>query len=221
MAVQYFSQYKDLNIANENLPENMIIIPEKKISKEDAINFLRWHYEGTKYDKTDNYHLESPHLTTERTICSKLAQSAAVAQLRGFLPNQIGGCLWLAFGSPCTSAFLPWYLGINDSPEVYDKAIDIYDEKKAFWRFKEISILSNANYKELYKIIRPIWENQEKEEFTLQSIIEKVALDTFNSDKEKVELFLNNYSNSWALRAYDKLNQLKKDCLTKLAEQNN
>jgi len=221
MSINYFAPSKSLKSMNEELPEHMVIIPDKKISKEDAMAFQRWHYEGTKFDTSNCYNLGSPHFTSEEVICNSHTQTSAVAQLRNWLPNEIGGCLWLTQGSPCTSVFVPWYVGITDTPDLYQDAIDKYDDRKAFWCFKEIGILVNTNYKELFKIIKPVWEAQEKEEFAIQSVIEKNALELYNKEEKHANTFLTNYSGSWALSAYYKLKSLKDKCLTKLAEKNN
>jgi len=217
MAVNYFAPSKKMASMEEEYPESMIIVPDRKISKEDCMAFQRWHYEGTEYDLTEGLQVGSPHFTTERTICRDYTQSCAVAQLRSWLPNEIGGCLWVAEGSPCTSVFIPWYLGITESPDVFQGATDQYDGEKAWWRFKTIAILSNANYPDLIKIIRPVWEAQEEEEFALQASVEKTALDLYQRGSGYARSFLTAYSSGWAMVAYNKSRELIDQCLTRLA----
>ena len=218
MAVNFFAPSKKITNLEEEFPEHMIIIPDHKVSKEDCMAFQRWHYEGTEVDLTEGYELGSPHNTPERVICNSFTQSCAVAQLRSWLPNEIGGCLWLTESTPCVSVFIPWYSGITKSPDVFQGATDRYDGEKAWWRFKTIAILANADYKNLIKVIKPVWETQEKEEFELQTDIEKTALEIYQKGASYVKPFLTNYSNAWALTAYNKTNMLINECLTTLAQ---
>lgn len=195
----------------------MIIVPDRKISKEDCMDFQRTHYEGTENDLTEGYELGSPHYTKNRTVCIARTQTCAVAQLRNWLPNEIGGCMWLTQATPCTSVFVPWYLGITETPDVYQGTTDRVVLDKAWWRFKAIVILADANYAKLVKVIQPVWEIQEKAEFALQADVEKTALELYQKGTNYVRPFLTNYSSSWALTAYDKADTLINECLRNLA----
>ena len=200
----------------EDLPAYMIFVPDKKVSVEDAMAWQRSHYEGTEFDTSNDYEI-CPHKTPERVICNISTMSCAVAQLRNWLPNEMA-CLWLTQGTPCTSVFVPWYLGNTDSPSVYQGATDRHDGEKAWWRFKTIAMLANANYAKLIKIIKPVWEAQEKDELALQETIEKTALELYQKGVNYTIPFLTNYSNAWALNAYYKTEKLIDDCLTVLAQ---
>lgn len=218
MAVNFFAPPKKITGMDEKYPDSMIIKPDKKVSVEDAMAFQRWHYEETPYDLTHGYKIGSPHFTKERTICRSYTQSAAVAQLRNWLPNEIGGCLWLAFATPCTSVYIPWYLGIKKTPEVYQGAIDEYDPITAWWSFKKLGMLANANYGELIQIIKPVWQAQEREELSLQSNIEETVLELYRENPKKARSFLTTYSCSWGMTAYSECRQLIQECLTNLAK---
>lgn len=219
MAVNYFASSKKITSFEEEYPESMIIVPDHKVSVEDVIGFQRWHYEGTDYDLTEGYKLGSPHFTKERTICCSTTVSSAIAQLRSWLPNEIGGCLWLAEATPCTSVFIPWYVGIIETPNVFQGATAVYDEKKAWWCFKKLGMLANANYGDLFQYIKPVWQAQEKEELALQSIIEKTALELYQKGSSYAKSFLTTYCSGWGMVAYNKCHQLIDECLTRLASE--
>jgi len=219
-ALQYFASSLDF-IGPEQVdqyPESMIFKPDRKVSKEDLMGFMRSHYEGTPFDKTEGYKRSSPHYVDYRTICVPHTQSCAIVQLRNWLPNDIGGCLWVAQGCPCTSVFVPWYLGINDSPGVYQGAIDKYDEGKTWWRFKLLGILASIDYKELSPKIRLAWESQEKQEIDLQVAIEKTAIELYEQDPAKARAFLTRHSGGWGSVAHEKAGELISECIRRLAE---
>lgn len=215
--INFFAPSRKMASMDEELPAHMIFVPDRKVSKEDLMAFERFHYEGTENDLTEGYELGDPHHTTNRVICVTSTQSSAVAQLRNWLPNEIGGVLWVTFSMPCTSVYQPWYLGITESPAVYQGATDKFDPEKAWWRFEEIGILANANYAQAFEIIKPVWEKQEKTLFALQEEIEKTALALYQKDPNDAAAYLTNYSNSWAMNSYEKTVMLKKAVLTNLA----
>ncbi|MFO8235206.1 MAG: C69 family dipeptidase [Bacteroidales bacterium] len=93
--------------------------PGRKLELEDFMNVLRNHYEGTQLneekDQVDNPH-HLPH-----TVCRNSTHKATVVQQRDYMPQEIGTVIWRALGQPCQSVFVPWYLGLTEIPEEYQK----------------------------------------------------------------------------------------------------
>jgi len=90
--------------------------PGKQIAAEDLMKILRDHYEGTAYDATDGYKNGTPNSTKFRTICTASTINAFVVSLNGKLPEPISVSVWLAFGKPDTTVFLPLYYGAEKLP---------------------------------------------------------------------------------------------------------
>ncbi|GAI07279.1 unnamed protein product, partial [marine sediment metagenome] len=124
-------------------------IPQNNVSVQALISVLRNHYEGTVYETTGN-----PHNNPKMTICSSTNQNGFVAQLRNWLPAEIGSVLWLAPRRPCTQPFIPWYCGIDSIAEGYarndyqtaleehfETTENIYEHVPtlAFWAFVEFA----------------------------------------------------------------------------------
>jgi len=192
--------------------------PEKKITKEMLMFIMRDHYEGTELDHTDNYKKENPHFTKERTLCRTNTQYTVIFQLRGWLPNEIGGVFWLALANPCTSVFVPWYSGIQETPQVYQVGNGTSDPQSAYWSFKRIGNLVNTNYQELIGDTKKTWESLEKRELAFEETIEKVALELYQKDRDLCLDFLTNYSNSCALEVYQKAQKMINELQTKLVK---
>ncbi len=213
MCLRTFAPSLGISSMEDEFPESMIFHPDKKVSKEELMTFMRTHYEGTEHDSTDGYRLGNPHHTPERTICTAATVSSVVAQLRGWLPTEIGSCLWVAQSSPCISVFVPWYLGIKDSPEVYRNSTDRYNPDSAWWRFKLLGMLANMNYKECIELIRRVWAEQEKDMLELQDSVEKTALELYEKAPDQARDYLTSYCFGWAMKAYERAGSLRNECI--------
>lgn len=204
-------------LAGKELPEDnnpLILIPQKKIIPRDIMRIFRDHYEGTEYDLTEGYKKGSPHHTTERVICTIYTDASTVAQLRNWLPPEIGAVLWLSTGTPCSSVYIPYYLGCQEFPHPYALLTKNYDRSNAYWTFNSLQNLVDRYYGKKMKLegkeIRAIdyvsgfWRDFEAKEFNMQAVVEKTALELYGKDKSMARDFLTSYSNALALKAYTK-----------------
>jgi dipeptidase len=173
---------------------------------------LRDHYEGTEYDPTNRYEKGSPHHTSERTICVMGTDASSVAHLRGWLPPEIGGVLWLSAGTPCSSVYIPYYLGVLDFPKPYGFLSDTYDRENGFWVFNSLENLVDRYYaekgrreksgKRAIDYVAGFWKDFEDGEFAMQPAVEKTALELYQKEKSLARSFLDTHSNALGLRAF-------------------
>ncbi len=101
--------------------------PGKQVTVEELIRILRDHYEGTEYDATDGYKTGTPNRTKFRTICTASTINSFVVSLNPGRPEPISVSIWLAFGKPDTTAFLPLYLGVENLPPGAGLGTDVHD----------------------------------------------------------------------------------------------
>lgn len=78
--------------------------PAHKMNVQDIINMLSIHR-----DRGENVH---PH-----NVCTNVTILSSVFQLRSWLPREIGCVMWNCPSRPCTEVFVPWYLGMEQTPE--------------------------------------------------------------------------------------------------------
>jgi len=190
----------------------LTVVPGKKLNPRDIMALLRDHYEGTEYDLTKGYEKGSPHHTTERTICRMNTDATTVAHLRGWLPPEIGGLLWLSVGTPCSSVYVPYYLGVLDFPKPYAFLSDTYNRDNAFWVFNSLENLVDRYYADKGRLeegktraidyVAGFWKDFEDREFAVQAAVEKTALELYQKDKSLARFFLNAHSNTLSLRAF-------------------
>ena len=59
------------------------------------------------------------HIQRERTIASPTATYLQITQSRSWLPNPIGGLVWLGYDNPATTPHMPFYIGITADAGVF------------------------------------------------------------------------------------------------------
>ena len=191
----------------------LTVIPDKKLRPRDLMALLRDHYEGTEYDLGKKREKGSPHDTSERTICVMATDASTVVQLRSWLPPEIGGVVWLSAGTPCSSVYVPYYLGVEEFPRPFSFISAGYDRENAFWAFNSLENLVDRYYGQKPKrneaevtaidYVAGFWKALEDEEFAAQESVEKTALDLFGKKVSLMHSFLSAYSNALGIRAYN------------------
>ena len=141
----HFAPSLGLRLDDPELPFS--VKPEKKLSLRDINKILRSTYEGTEYDMTRKWNIVSkgdtivspvanPWLTTEtrntlntiapgtidfvRTVAVCWCSYSTVIQLRGWLPDAVGGILWYGVDNPAQSPRIPIFAGGSRLPEAFD-----------------------------------------------------------------------------------------------------
>lgn len=182
--------------------------PARKLSVKDVISILRFHGESS--------------------LCSNETQEAAVFQLRGNMPVDIGCIYWRCSAEPCSSILTPWYCGITETPKEYFKAIGVKenltlechfsespkkfepDNRNAWWVFKGLQNKVKADYRGRIGIVRAECDKFETKVFVNQLAVEKKAMELYRSNKPAARRYLAGYSRAVALSAVDKARELTK-----------
>jgi dipeptidase len=174
--------------------------PEAKVSKQDLMKLLRDHYEGTELDKSEMYTKGSPYKLNGTTICGAATVYGFVAELRDWMPADIGCVMWLAPQWPDIQTFIPVYAGVTGFPEAfsrkgylnnlgdhYNPPADIHErnDQLAFWAFVEFSDLMKEKYGENIKAVRKKNLNIERKLLDNQPAIEQKLLKIEEASPEK------------------------------------
>ena len=209
----------------ENYP--LSVKPERKVSVQDLLEIFRDTYEGTPFDMTrrlttvdrNGEVVKSPvanpfmsaeyrelfGIERERTICSPTATYLQITQSRSWLPDPIGGLVWLGYDNPATTPHLPFYMGISQMPSSY--LVDgrrEFSRDCAWWSFRRASKLSYFRYQDLESVLEEVWRPIEEEAFLQQVTIEEEALRLHASDPAAAEEFLTRYCLDLANRTVDR-----------------
>jgi len=216
------------------------IKPEKKISVQDVMAFQRSVYKGTIYDMEDDpawlvpgkdgKMVRSPlatpfpgsdmrkllRITYRRPVARHRGHYGMVLQLRGWLPDAIGGVYWVYLDNPYFSPYVPIYAGnlsVDDSYKTYDP--NKYDENSTRWAIDFVDNLANLKFQEAIKDVRKVRDPFEAKMFSEQKTIEQKALDMYNDNPEKAQEYLTNYSNNLMQEVTDMFLELRNKMIVK------
>jgi len=175
--------------------------PTKPVDKRFLMEVLRYHYEGTELDKSENYTKGSPYKLNGSMICSGASVYGFVTELRNWMPVDIGCVMWLAPQRPDLQPYLPIYAGILDFPESYRRKgylntlddhynppADIHerDNKHAFWAFVTLCELMEKDYGGHIKSITGQNHKLEETLISKQAGWEKKMEEGYTKEPEKI-----------------------------------
>lgn len=203
---------KDVNAT----PMPLWIKPDHKVSVRDIQADMRDHYEDTPLalNKVDDpgkgvwdmpyrptplsYEIDGEKYFNERPISTQQTGFSYVAQLRSWLPNEIGGLMWFGNDDGNMVAYTPIYCSMTERPECYNTpgADDThFSDRNAFWVCNWVSNMVYPRYSLMFPELEKVRNELENEYFNSQDQIEKEALIASNSrGKEAGAKYLNNYS---------------------------
>lgn len=205
---------KDANA--EDMP--LWIIPNKKVSFEDVAAAMRDHYEGTPlaldstnvgagvwqmpYRPTPLYFtVDGKKYFNERPVSTQQTAFSYVAQLRSWLPRQIGGVLWFGNDDGNMVPYTPIYCGNTVQPECYNTPgadAVTFSDKNAFWVCNWVSNMVYPRYSLLFPTLKEVRDSLENSYLGQQAQVEKRAAELYSSDASKAIKYLNDYSNEQA-----------------------
>jgi dipeptidase len=209
----------------ENFP--LSVKPDKKLSVKDVLAIFRDYYQNTPFDMTaplmtpdrNGEYVKSPvanpfmsndtrvlfGIPRERSIACARATYVQITQSRNWLPDPVGGVVWLGYDNPCTTPHLPFYCGINSMPESY-----MVDGRRGFrrdcawWAFRRVSQLTYMRYQPMSEDVEAVWSEMEDKLFADQEAFEKKMAELYKKDKEKVKTELTRYSIDIAEKAVER-----------------
>jgi dipeptidase len=158
--------------------------------------------------------LDSGIVIRHRPISVQYCAYSWVAQLRNWLPDEVGGRIWFGFDVPRESPRIPIYAGNLSLPKSF--AIcgqDHFSRESAMWAFRRANRLAMVNWGKGKEIIEPPVMEFENKAFDEIDFVEKRALELLKEDSEneengnptqKAQEFLTNYSNDFARAAINR-----------------
>jgi len=134
----------------------------------------------------------------KRALCTPTSGYVFVAQLRDWLPDTIGNCLWFAYGPANTSCFVPIYAGVTDLPDAWDQAPDYtrINRNQMPWNFRLVfSLANNLRYQDAVQDIQRVFGPAEDAFFKIQARVERAAAKVAAEEGAGgIERFLNAYA---------------------------
>jgi len=158
---------KKLKAETPNMDFPFSVKPDAKLSPKDVMRLTRDKSEGTVYDpvrglrggpfRNPNYYKGT------RLISVPNVEYTTLTQCRSWLPDPIGGIVWVALGAQDTSCYIPFYGGATDIPKSFSTGDHfILDRGSARWAFDyvdfHVQVAYNAAIEDV-KAARKEWED--------------------------------------------------------------
>jgi len=192
---------------NEDFPFS--VKPDKKLSAQDVIAITRDKCEGTPYwpgrgiqgGPFSNPHflpygfeLEGQRYSLPRVIGVNRAEYVTVTQSRGWLPNPVGGLIWLAWGAQDTSCFMPFYAGVTKIPASFEVGDHwTFSRDSARWAFDYVDFHTQVVYGKAIEDVRLAQKTWEQPAADRTATIDQFAADLHKKDPALARQFLTDY----------------------------
>ena len=212
--------------------------PKQLLSLHDVITSNRDHFEGTPFDITNDagagvytapyrptpltFKHEGKTYFNERPISTQQTGFTVVAQLRGNLPDAIGGILWFGNDDPNMVAYTPVYCSATRVPECYDKDTAdgvTFSWKSAFWVCNWVANMTYPRYAQLFPSVEAVRDELEAHYATDQAKVEAEATRLYAESPTKAIAYLTDYTVQCAQDMLNRWRQLGEYLIVKYNDQ--
>lgn len=225
-----FDRYLPWALGKDENAEDMPlwIVPDQKLSVQDVENSMRDHYEGTPMalDSTDmgggiwqmpyrptplEFTVNGKKYFNERPTSTQQTGFSYVAQLRSWLPREIGGILWFGNDDGNMVAYVPIYCGSTKQPECFNTPgadATHFSMKNAYWVCNWVSNMVYPRYSMMFGSLKAVRDSLEQSYFAAQPAVEAKAQELYKTDPAQAVAYLNDYSITKAQQMLDRWKQL-------------
>ncbi len=187
------------------------IKPDKKLELKDIIAIMRDHYEDTPFDMTAgieagpfgnpnrnrplSYEIDGEQYSWERPISTYNTSWSFIAQMRSFMPNEIGGLIWFGEDDTYFTCYTPIYSCATSIPKPFHSgSLMNYSPDCAWWIFNLVSNYTNLRWSDAVKDVQKVQTEIEDKVIARQKAIESAALELYKTDKNLAAEFLTEYT---------------------------
>jgi len=231
-------------VSGHDLSERMPlwIKPDRKISNLDMMDFMRDHFEGTPLDMTKDAGAgpfglpyrwrpltwsvegDDTRYLNERATATQQTAYSFVAEMRGWLPDPVGGIYWLGMDDAASTCYIPFYAGVKEIPREFTKGngdLITYSPTSAFWTFAFVSNFAYLRYDSMSKDIRRVQKPLEEQYAKEIMAVDEAAVALINNNEKQAALdFITTYSNQTAVSTVQKWKELGQFLLIKYMDGN-
>jgi dipeptidase len=156
----------------------------------------------------------------ERTIARWYTMYATITQSRSWLPDPIGGVVWLAWDNVATSIYIPLYCSIKDVSSYYKTPARVkgFSRDSAWWAFNHLGTLAAQRWGDMRYDVSRVWQPWQQELFEQQPQIEAKALILYKQKPDRARTFLTGYAQEWGDKVVQRAWKLGEQLWTKYDE---
>lgn len=128
---------------SDDLPWSMV--PERKITVEDAKYILSSHYQGTPYDPYGRFG-DLSEKGAYRPIGVNRTSFLSLHQIRNDVASPVAAVEWIAFGCNSFNAFVPFYTNVHSMPAYIAGTTNRVTSENFYWASRLIGCIADAHF---------------------------------------------------------------------------
>lgn len=175
-------------------------------SKDTIISPLANPWMGGNMQNTLNY-LKPGTVEFKRTVSVAWCSYSFVAQLRDWLPDEVGGVCWMAVDNPGQSPRIPVFCGTSRLPKAYDICgHKQYSDNAVLWQFRKANKLATVAWQRTRDIMmKAVLDNEKKAVKGLADLESEIKSLKGREDEDfNPKAQITNLLNDYTFRVYDK-----------------
>ncbi len=212
----------ELDPNSENFP--FAVKPDTLVTIPKVMEIFRDTYEGTEFDMTKFMLVEDPEnegslvkspyanpfmhydmmplfkinggwgRLGERCIARYYCAYVTVTQSRDWLPDPVGGVVWLGWDNPAMTSYVPLYCGAADVPDSWKLGgRKAFERECAWWAFNRVADLSAQKWGLMRAQVDSVRMEFERRAFENQAETEEKAVRLLKNDEKTGREFLTGY----------------------------
>lgn len=187
--------------------------PNRKISAQDMMHFMRNHLENTELDMSKDmgagafgnpyrwrpltWEVAGEKYCNERATATQQTGFSFVTQSRSWLPDAIGGIFWFGVDDASSSVYVPMYSSITKAPHTFARgngAIMVWSDDAAFWAFNQVSNYAYTRYNLIHPEIEKKQQMYEDQYVSFIKDIDQQAQELYKTNAVAAVEYLTNFS---------------------------
>ncbi|KRM95541.1 dipeptidase A [Liquorilactobacillus aquaticus DSM 21051] len=141
---RYLNPSTEQDPMSSDLP--FICRAERLIAVKDLEYILSSHYNETKYDPLG--HGSEADKLKFRPISLNRTQNSHVLQIRNNVSSEHAALMWICFGIPSFTPYVPFYTNANDTDPSWSETSLEYNIQNAYWMYRTLSMLVESHHAE-------------------------------------------------------------------------
>jgi dipeptidase len=172
--------------------------PDRKLSVQDVMALTRDKSQGTVFDPARGIRggpFQNPnYYRATRLISIPNAEYTTITQSRAWLPDIVGGIVWVALGSQDTSCYLPFYAGVTDIPRSFSIGDHwVLNRDSARWAFDYVDFHVQVAYNAAITDVKEAQKRWEDGALARVPEIDAKARELFQKSPRDAARFLTGY----------------------------
>ena len=212
--------------------------PNSPLGLDDLMAGMRDHYEGTPFEFHNSlaggvyaapyqpsplkWKHEGKEYFNERPISTQQAGFVVVAQLRSWLPREVGGVLWFGNDDPNMVPFTPVYCSATAAPKCYAEGTASDHEfswDSAFWLQNWVSNMVYPRYEQMFPVLKS--KRDELHQYYVKALAasDQEAVARLEKSREEGVQFLTEQTRQYADRMMQDWRKLGEHLIMKFNDQ--